>query len=482
VSAAQRDKLWARGLLATGVVGCVVLAVILGIVSQSPLYALGVAALAATALLRPQLGVLALLALSSVDLIGTAEWGRFTVRASQVVALALTGGVAVQLVRDGELLKRVRQLPRSLWIFVAFCLWAAARLALFDAPNPVRGYAYATWALFDVGVVAAGLALTLSRVADLERALRVWIAALTAIALFGILQWAIGVAGGTPPFVTQWMDAIPRINGLSYEPSYFAFSITAGLAMAMVGIVAERSFIRPRQAAACGGVIVVALLLASSRSGWIGLAVLSLGLLAASALRWSRLRRPQRQGLAILGAGYLLGGALLALGPSGLYADMARKGLDTREQSSSAPRLEGVQQALEMARRNPLVGVGLAQFGGTLAAADGQERSEREVDAMVTFNLYAELLAENGLVGLLLVLWGLLLCAVAAWRAWRARLGSLSTVAGALLAVGCLQFGIMYQFNQTLFRTDVWCLLGLTAAVAMARSKGQTVKAQEGDA
>ena len=36
--------------------------------------------------------------------------------------------------------------------------------------------------------------------------------------------------------------------------------------------------------------------------------------------------------------------------------------------------------------------------------------------------------------------------------------------AAALLLAGVLMFGIMVQFNQTLFRTDLWCLLGLCLA------------------
>jgi len=468
---------WARGLLLVAGAAVVGLSVALGLANESVLFALGLAALAGLSLVRPELGALALIALSSADLIGTAEVGRFTVRASQLVAAAASAGLVVQLVRRGVVRETVRRLPTALWFFIAFSLVGALRLLAFGAPNPIKGYAYSAWSLFVAVAVAGSLALILDRREKVARALQVLIAALTAISLFGLVQWGVGVAGFEPPLVAQWMGGLPRINGLSYEPSYFAFSTVLGLALLLALLLGKSPVVPAQIAAACAGVQVIALTLSSSRSGWIALLILTAGFWITALRRRAWLRREQRRGLWIVAGGYLLAILLVSVVLPEVYARMARKGLDLREQSSSAPRLEGVKRALVMFRDRPIIGVGLAQFGGTLDAADRRERDERQVDALVTFNLYAELLAETGLVGFALAIAGLLLVARGAWRARRSKEPFVQTCASALLVSGLLVFGIMYQFNQTLFRTDVWCLLGLVLAVERLDRQGEEVRA-----
>ncbi|MBN2359438.1 MAG: O-antigen ligase family protein, partial [Deltaproteobacteria bacterium] len=138
------------------------------------------------------------------------------------------------------------------------------------------------------------------------------------------------------------------------------------------------------------------------------------------------------------------------------------------EESSAKPRLDGTRQALRMFSDHPLLGVGLAQYGGVAIGDAPGALTPRQIDAVVTFNLYVELIAENGLLGLAIVLAGLLLCARGVFRAWRRGERALSQLAGAVLLASCVIFGVMYQFNQTLFRTEAWCLIGLACAIDRA--------------
>jgi O-antigen ligase len=431
-------------------------------------FALGSGALAALGLWRPQLGALAVVALAAPDLVGSVELGRFTVRASQVAALGAALGALGRALVVERLRQTVREVPLALWLMLGFGALAAGRVLLGEVPNPGKGVAYAAWSLISTGAIAGGLWAALESRADVERALRVSVLALATIACLGLLQWTIGALGGDPPLVTQWMEGLPRINGLSYEPSYFAFSTTAGLALALAAVLWQPGFLAPLPAALAGAAMVVALLLSSSRSGWIGLALLS-GLAGlATSLRWRTLGRAQRRALAVLGAGYLLAAGLLATTQLDSYARMARRGLDLEERSSSAPRLEGVQQALAMFRAHPLLGVGIGQFGGALAEARALDLEPQRMDQLVTFNLYAELLAEDGLFGLLLVLAALLLVARACWQLVRSAQPRDQALGVALATAGALVFGVMFQFNQTLFRTDVWCLIGLALAARRA--------------
>lgn len=459
-----------RAALVIAGVLCLALAVALGLARDSVWVALGAALLLGLSLLRPQWGALLLLALAVPDLVVTVEVGRFTLRAAQIVAAGTALGAAVELLRRGAVLATLRRIPPALWCFVAFGALALIRLTALGAPNPVKGYAYAGWGLFVAVAIAGSLFVLLDTRRRLARGLAVFAGAIALLALFGLIQWSIGVLGGNPPLLTQWVGSMPRINGLSFEPSYFAFSTAIGCALALCALLGSATFLSPGLAAAASALTATALLLSSSRSGWIGLATLLLLAIALIAVRRRQLRRPQWLGLGALAASLTLAGVLMVtVHPTG-YAEMANRGLNVRDPTSSKPRLEGVLQALSMFRARPLLGVGLGQFGATLSVEQARELPVQEIDQIVTFNLYIELLAENGLFGFALIAGGLLLCARGVWRSWRQRDPELAAMALAVLVAAGLAFGVMYQFNQTLFRTEVWCLLGLALALDRVRS------------
>jgi O-antigen ligase len=119
--------------------------------------------------------------------------------------------------------------------------------------------------------------------------------------------------------------------------------------------------------------------------------------------------------------------------------------------------------------------VGPGQFGGALLASP--ELWERPIplemqdaDRLVAFNLYLETAVEGGLVGLGLT--GAAVVAVVV-RAWRRRGRTVAgRMAEAVLWPLLLTFGVMYQFNQTLWRTEVWCLWGVAWALTSRKEKG----------
>jgi O-antigen ligase len=354
-------------------------------------------------------------------------------------------------------------------LFVGFVALAAIRLWALGAPNPTKGYAYAVWGLFVAVAVAGSLVAVLRTPAAIGRGIAVFTVAIALIALFGLLQWTVGVLGGHPPLVTQWIGSLPRINGLSYEPSYFAFSSVLALGLALAALLDEQAFLSYRMAGIGASVLTLALMLATSRSGWLGLGALTLFCLVVAYRRWPKLQRIQRQGIGAVLAAFVVGSVLLSVVRPADFIEIASRTVDVRDASSAAPRTAGMKEALRMFRDHPLWGVGLAQFGGALVEDQPTPLTPRQMDEIVTFNIYLELAAENGLVGLLIVLAGLALCARGVYLAWRRGGRELSSPAAAILVASGAVFGIVYQFNQTLFRTEVWCLLGLALAVDRLR-------------
>ncbi|MBN2359479.1 MAG: hypothetical protein JXR83_08485, partial [Deltaproteobacteria bacterium] len=323
----------ARYWLATivGGVVCVGVAAALGVSQHSAAVAIVALALGGVGLLRPEIGALGILALAVPDLVATVEVGRFTVRASQVLAAGTAFGALALLLRRGTLLATLRRLAPVLGLFVGFALLAAIRLWALGAPNPVKGYAYAAWGLFVAIAVAGSLASVLRTPEQIGRGLAVLTAAIAIIAMFGIAQWTIGVAGGKPPLVTQWIGHLPRINGLSYEPSYFAMTSALALCLAVAAFLGEKSFLRQEIAAGAAAILALALVLSTSRSGWLGLAVVMLCALVIAVGRWRRLRPLQRCGLWSLLAAVLLGGLLLNVVRPDDFGEFASRSVDVTE-------------------------------------------------------------------------------------------------------------------------------------------------------
>ncbi len=408
----------------------------------------------------PAFALGALLALGPSDLWLTVDAGGFTFRLAHVLAVALWAAAAARVGVLG-LLRWTLGAP-GMWLWLALLALQAVSIARGVA-FPGKAVGYLAWGAFDVLVLAPAVAFHARR--HPLRLSAAWWPLAAAVGVFGLLQLALAAVGTAPMLVQQWVGARPRINALSYEPSYFAFQALVPLAL-MVGWWSRGL---PRAlallASGVGLVLAVAVALSSSRSGWIGLALLAL------AGAWPLFRRHRGAWSGPVGRVLAAGAAVVVLGvvwmpPHVWAADklLMQKGLDFSDPSSSQPRREGVLEAINLARLYPLAGVGPGQFGAALLAhPQAQVRvlrpEDRDPHGLVTFNLYAELLSENGILGLLLALGALL---QTAWRLWRAP-GGARVVAWrtGVLWASLLMFAVMFQFNQTLWRVETWCLLGL---------------------
>jgi O-antigen ligase len=257
---------------------------------------------------------------------------------------------------------------------------------------------------------------------------------------------------------------LPRMNGFSYEPAYFALYLVPGVLVLLC--LAARQGKRGLGFGLLAVAFLVAIALSTSRSGWLGVAVgvaLMLLLLAVRAGRGPALRLA----LASL-AGLAVCAMVMAASPA-LRAHLtrfAKMGVDVNERTSSAPRLEAMAEAATIFRQHPVLGVGFAGYGGyTINHPVGLTRTDRGPFKLVTANLYLELAAETGALGLAAALW--LLWVLIAPLLRRSRPDEppqlVATREGLLLAC-MVVFLVMFHFNQTLWRLDIWILLALSFA------------------
>ena len=90
------------------------------------------------------------------------------------------------------------------------------------------------------------------------------------VSLFGILQFILGILGFLPPFVTQWWvyGSLPRVNGFSYEPSYYAtYLITGWVILSYLAFEGKIKIFSKKQIWIIYFIITISLILSSSRMG-----------------------------------------------------------------------------------------------------------------------------------------------------------------------------------------------------------------------
>jgi O-antigen ligase len=401
----------------------------------------------------------------SCDRLLTMKVGSATLRAAHGLALLLLLRlVFTRLWRREPLNVPLRPIqPLVMYLLVALVS------SVFSA-NLSKSLGYLCWAVFDLVAVFAVVIDVARRPGGLDWLLRWWMLGALVSAGFGLLQLALGLAHLPVPLADQHLGEYPRINGFNYEPAYFALYLESVGVVLLVQVLAahERGW---RQIGKITAVMMLigAAALSMSRSGWLGMLLLLLWVVAQS---FGRPRLQRRLFQAVLVAGIVFTGSSLLL-PERFVSfapKMAEMALNPKETSSSAPRLGMLGQAIQVFKRNPFLGVGLGGYGGyVLENPELLEASQkRDPDHLVTTNLWLETAAEEGVFGLFALGWFIWATLAALARARKiATDPRFATLAEAMWFSIALVFIVLYQFNQTLWRLDVWTLLGLAWAVVL---------------
>jgi O-antigen ligase/tetratricopeptide (TPR) repeat protein len=213
-----------------------------------------------------------------------------------------------------------------------------------------------------------------------------------------------------------------RATGPFANPDHLADYLDLVLPTASAGFLIPAAFANRRRTATkviCAATVIViatALLLTSSRGGWLG-ALFGFAIFAALLPKESTARLPGGAGItawATLGLFVLL--VLLALGPAGRIQTDARLE-ETVAQNSIASRLWPAKNSLKMIQDFPVFGVGLGCWPEVFPRYSRPPWSPTFWNA--THNDYVQLSAETGLLGFGLVVWFLAATLQHLWRGMR---------------------------------------------------------------
>jgi O-antigen ligase len=323
----------------------------------------------------------------------------FTFRFAQLFAL----GALFVLLAVAPMVK-LRNFAGARWMF-AYCAWVFVTLPF--SLYPERSSAYAFWTVTDALIIAT-FAQYFASPQDFRTLLRWYVFSFIILALFGLLQFTLSLFG-RDLFVSEWWieGRLARINGLSYEPSYYATYMVPGWVLSLYLLEKKNAVVSTRIVKACAWLTTVVLIACSSRTGWM---MMSAWLALRGGLflwRTSMSGRVSTIAAGRIGLGVvactmltLMFGKTLVSHADDLAFLGAGLGLFGQASHSSDDRANAFLWTWNAFLQHPLVGTGIgavpievaAQRGAVVLTLDDAKENEG-------FSLVLEILASTGLIG-----------------------------------------------------------------------------------
>jgi hypothetical protein len=407
---------------------------------------------------------------ASFDIFLAVRVAGFTLRACQVLLLPAFAYAVAQAVSE----KKVR-IPLG---GVALLIWVAFILAFIPNTSFIyRSLGYGAWLLLDLMTVVLVVQL-FDDVAWVKVLVRWYVISFLVVSIVGLMQLALGLCHLPAPFVRQWFipGRWPRLNGFSYEPSYYATYLLMGWVLC-AWLVEKGSELLSRKLLYTTLIAsTLALVLSTSRMGW-GMVVLwGVAYVVRSASRW-RAPRLSLSGWFItmnLIAALVAGAGFVAVykadrvfrsvaGGTGLFGTPAH---------SVTQRGSRLTETLDLVRKSPFVGYSL----GGVATAIGEARwedvksSNEAAKGKEGMSVFAEVLAASGVIGFVPFAVYILILLIQPARL-ALRLGKpYGPLLGGLTWALAMELLIL-QLNQNILRPYLWFHIGvLSAAYAVLRS------------
>jgi O-antigen ligase/tetratricopeptide (TPR) repeat protein len=233
---------------------------------------------------------------------------------------------------------------------------------------------------------------------------------------------------------------MPRASGPFVDPDHFAGFLAMIFPLAISGTFLGSPLVSSRWSngyrIACGVtsfVLMAAILLSQSRAGWMGLALgVILVMFLTSGREEGRERSLRSRRIALVGASCMLVLAMSFIGPNGRDQLSARVQYSLDVDVALPDRTSGWAQGLKVVEDFPAVGIGLRAWPELFTRYRARPWSELYLSE--AHNDYLQLIAETGMVGLVLAAWFMLRAGSFIYRRFAQLPGKIVPVQAALVA------------------------------------------------
>ncbi|MBV8552231.1 MAG: hypothetical protein JOY54_13085 [Acidobacteriaceae bacterium] len=346
-----------------------------------------------------------------------------------------------------------------------------------------KSFGYCLWLALSVALMFSFVQLFAENGRSLDALVRWYAYSFAFIALFGIVQFSLPLFGYDSPFVTEWWirGQLPRANGFSYEPSYFATYLLIGFVFVRSLRHARSNLLPARLLSVICWSTAVAIVLSSSR---MGILFLFVDVLSYQIVPWVRLCKdllrmrlvprtmraviPSMVSIGIFGGILMIAAEAMRSNPTLVLMFLNGTGVSDTAAHSVVQRQNAFMDTLTVFARQPFIGQSLGGVSSAIAMLHGATvHSFEDSKPFEGMSVFAEVLAASGIVGIIPFLWFLVVTV--------RRPLKLANFAGAHYAVllralvrSLLFAWAILQFNQNILRPYVWVHLAILAAVYAA--------------
>lgn len=341
-----------------------------------------------------------LLALSiystSFDIFLVIHLGGFNFRFTQFMMIPL---ILLWFI-EGVFLTRKLKLPYACEYLL---LWSFFQLIFsFRSPNLKNALGYDAWLLFDICSIFV-LTSYVVKAYSITWLLRTYINSFAFMAIIGLVQILLYVLGIEFFIAQHWNSRLARINGFSYEPSYYATYMLMGYIFTSYLLWKKNEDIFPMQKLKSKHfLITIALFLSTSRMGWLMMLVW-ICYKCMPILRNFLLTYVVKSSIMKMILALLLFLPLLFFIWSKYELSFLLNGLGLfgKAAHSSLARWEGLLRCLDIFLENPVLGYGLGGVDPIMAKHLGIPYST-EINGLAT-SVGGELLVATGCIATIFI-------------------------------------------------------------------------------
>lgn len=343
-----------------------------------------------------------------------------------------------------------------------------------------KSVGYCLWLFFNLGLLFSWVQLFSEDSKSLLTILRGYVYSFAIVSGFGIVQFSLPLLGFEGLLVKQWLipGVLPRVNGFSYEPSYFATYLLIGFVF-IGSLRRQRSSLLPaKPLLAIYCVIAVGIVLSSSRMGILFLLIdvflaqlrpwlsfLSDVLKLRLALSRVRALVPSFLSIALLSGVIACAVLVIENNPAMALVLLNGTGISDTGAHSVIQREDALQETLTVFLQHPVIGRSLGGVSTAIADLHGEKihsfEASKDFEGM---SVFAEALAASGVIGIVPFVSFLITTVRKPLRVARVAPRFHSTILRALARSLLFAWAIL-QFNQNMLRPYLWTHLAILAAV-----------------
>lgn len=347
-----------------------------------------------------------------------------------------------------------------------------------------KGMGYAAWLVMNIGLIFA-IVHIIPNLKNLDFFISWYLYSFVFVSTFGLIQFVGGFFGfGEYLLITTWWipGVIPRINGFSYEPSFFASYILIGWIMFSYFLKHKLDIIPIYRMKFFYVILTSALLLSGSRMVLIFMLLWFLQFPAVTIWRLLSLSSYKKDLKTITGSLLLMFFVISSVNyivennsadGSGILFEVTQGiGLGGVSSHSIDTRLDGVKKVIEIFKQSPIIGYSLGGLSSAIAINEGLSVNDFSSSKIEGNGVFLEVLAASGIIGFIpFCIYVFLLC----WSPFKLAKSlpdqRLSFLLKGLAVALIFELAIL-QPNQNILRPYLWLHIAILSAVyAIARNK-----------